>query len=95
MMRVIRVMGVLGMVLGVMAMMAAARPAASMLAGLAKFTAGDAPALGPGEPGPTPRNWPDPDPAAAPALPGRGIAQHPMLYAGEGYNTTSSSTRGR
>jgi len=32
-----------------------------------------------------PRNWPAP--ATIPERPGRGIAQHPMLYAGEGYNT--------
>ncbi len=32
-----------------------------------------------------PRNWPAP--TAIPERPGRGIAQHPMLYAGEGYNT--------
>jgi hypothetical protein len=31
------------------------------------------------------RTWPDP--VSTPTLPGRGLAQHPMLYAGEGYNT--------
>jgi hypothetical protein len=30
-------------------------------------------------------SWPDP--TTTPTLPGRGLAQHPMLYAGEGYNT--------
>jgi len=66
----------------------AATPAPSstpMLAVLDQFVAPDVPALGPVEPGPTPRTWPDP--TSLPTLPGRGIAQHPMLYAGEGYNT--------
>jgi hypothetical protein len=27
-----------------------------------------------------------PDPTSTPSLPGRGLGQHPMLYAGEGYN---------
>jgi hypothetical protein len=58
---------------------------APMLPVLAQFTAPNIPALGPSEPGPTPRSWPEP--TSAPLLPGRGLAQHPMLYAGEGYNT--------
>jgi hypothetical protein len=62
---------------------ACAHPAMRKVVG--QFTAADVPTLGPDEPGPTPRTWPDP--AEAPALPGRGIAQHSMLYAGEGYNT--------
>jgi len=82
-MRVMRVVGVVSVAIG---MSGCAMP---MRAALRQFTASDVPALGPGEPGPTPRNWPDPDPAATGGvtLPGRGIAQHPMLYAGEGYNT--------
>jgi len=39
----------------------------------------------PAEADPIPHTWPDP--IAVPSLPGRGLAQHPMLYAGEGYNT--------
>jgi hypothetical protein len=39
----------------------------------------------PAETGPLPRTWPEP--ASVPSLPGRGLAQHAMLYAGEGYNT--------
>jgi hypothetical protein len=66
---------------------AAPAPSGSMLAVLDRFTAPDVPPLGPGEPGPTPRSWPDPDPAKVPAWPGRAIGEHPMLYAGEGYNT--------
>jgi len=50
---------------------------------LARFTAADVPELGPGEQT-VPRTWTDP--ASAPELPGHGIAEHPMLYAGEGYN---------
>lgn len=56
-----------------------------LLAILDRFTAPDVPALGPGEAGPTPRSWPEP--AALPPRPGNGLGQHPMLYAGEGYNT--------
>jgi hypothetical protein len=52
---------------------------------LNQFTAPDVPLSGPAEVGPTTRNWPDAD--TTPNLPGNGIAQHPMLYAGEGYNT--------
>jgi len=43
------------------------------------------PARGPAEAEPIPRNWPEP--ASLPERPGRGLAQHAMLYAGEGYNT--------
>lgn len=56
-----------------------------LLALLPRFTASDVPARGPGEPEPQPRNWPTPE--LLPARPGRGIAQHPMLFIGEGYNT--------
>ena len=57
---------------------------------LGQFTAADVPARGPTEPGPTTRTWWDPTtvPSAStlPAPVGSGLAQHPMLYAGEGYN---------
>jgi len=69
----------------VAALNAEAMPAAPLIGILDQFIAPNVPALGPSEPGPTPRNWPEP--AGIPELPGRGIAQHPMLYAGEGYNT--------
>ena len=52
---------------------------------LAQFTSKDVPVRGPAEAEPTPRNWPEP--TNVPSRPGRGIAQHPMLYAGEGHNT--------
>ena len=57
---------------------------------LDQFTAADVPAVGSTELGPTTRTWWDPttNPSAIIAdLPGSGLAQHPMLYAGEGYNT--------
>jgi hypothetical protein len=50
---------------------------------LPRFTASRVPALGVDE-HPVERNWPDP--TSTPTLPGRGLAEHPMLYAGEGYN---------
>jgi outer membrane protein assembly factor BamB len=56
-----------------------------LLSVLDQFTAPDVPAHGPGEV-PQDRSWPAPT-APAPAWPGQGLAQHPMLYAGEGYNT--------
>src|SRR3954470_18182353 len=71
-----------------------ARPAraqeAPLLKVLDQFTAADVPTSGPTEPGPTTRTWWDPttNPSTVSSdLPGKGIAQHPMLYAGEGYNT--------
>src|SRR4051812_42582486 len=67
----------------------AAAQDAPLLKILDQFTAADVPALGPTEPGPTTRTWWDPStqPSTQPTPPGKGIAQHPMLYAGEGYNT--------
>jgi hypothetical protein len=50
---------------------------------LNRFTTPDVPAQGPDE-HPVNRNWPQP--ARETSRPGKGIAQHPMLYAGEGYN---------
>ena len=62
-----------------------------MLKVLEQFTAADVPTSGPSEQGPTTRSWWDPTtvPSAStlPAPVGNGIAQHPILYAGEGYNT--------
>ena len=54
-----------------------------MLRLLPRFTAFGVPALGLDE-HPVERNWPDP--TSTPDLPGHGLAEHPMLYAGEGYN---------
>jgi hypothetical protein len=64
---------------------------APLLKVLDQFTAAGVPARGPAEPGPATRTWWDPTtvPSAStlPSPIGNGIAQHPMLYAGEGYNT--------
>lgn len=67
--------------------------ASPMLAVLEQFVAPGVPALGPSEPAANARNWPDP--TSIPTMPGRGIAQHPMLYAGEGYNTIFLVNRGK
>lgn len=50
---------------------------------LDRFTATDIPAQGPDE-HPVDRSWSAP--ASVVERPGHGIAEHPMLYAGEGYN---------
>ena len=60
-------------------------PASPLLSVLDRFIAPGVPAAGPAEGAPIPRNWPEP--ASIPERPGSGLAQHPMLYAGEGYNT--------
>src|SRR5437879_11067771 len=62
---------------------------APLLKILDQFTAPDVPERGPSEPGPTTRTWWDPTtvPSTQPAPIDEGLAQHPMLYAGEGYNT--------
>lgn len=59
-------------------------PAAPLLQVLDQFTSPDVPAMGPAEIA-TERNWDTP--TTAPERPGLGLAQHPMLYAGEGHNT--------
>jgi outer membrane protein assembly factor BamB len=48
------------------------------------FTAADVPAIGPGETEVPARK--SATNATPPGLPGKGLAQHPMLYIGEGYN---------
>ena len=53
------------------------------MAQLSRFTVADVPAMGPAETEVAPRKWDKPVPAG---LPGQGIAEHPMLYIGEGYN---------
>ena len=50
------------------------------MAALDKFTAADVPALGPAETEVAPGKWSEsPTP---PNLPGKGLAEHPMLYIG-------------
>jgi hypothetical protein len=63
----------------------ATRPSspAPLMALLDRFTAPDVPALAPSETAVEPRKWDKPVP---PGLPGHGLAEHPMLYIGEGYN---------
>lgn len=60
--------------------------AAPLMSLLNRFTARDVPALGPAEiEVPAPR-WLTNLTSAPTNLPGQGLAQHPMLYIGEGYN---------
>lgn len=54
-----------------------------LMAQLSRFTAPGVPAMGPAEIAVAPQTWDKPIPAG---LPGNGMAQHPMLYVGEGYN---------
>jgi len=70
-----------------------AAPALPMLPVLDQFTAADIPAAGPTEAPPIPHSWPDP--ASSPDVPGNGLAQHPMLYAGEGYNVIFVVNQGK
>lgn len=53
---------------------------------LYRFTAPDVPGLGPAEIEVSPTKLMTNPPPMPPDLPGNGLAQHPMLYAGEGYN---------
>jgi hypothetical protein len=57
--------------------------AMALMAQLPRFSAPGVPALGPAEIAVPARTWDKPIPAG---LPGKGMAQHPMLYIGEGYN---------
>ena len=62
---------------------AEASKATPLMAQLSRFTAADIPALSPSETEVAPLKWDQPIPQG---LPGSGMAQHPMLYIGEGYN---------
>ncbi len=53
---------------------------------LKRFTASDVPALGLAEIEVPPTRLMTNPPPTPPGLPGKGLAQHPMLYIGEGYN---------
>src|SRR4051812_8534388 len=57
-----------------------------VLGALSQFTAADVPAVGPEEIPIDPPNWSVSTNEAAASLPGKGLAQHPMLYIGEGCN---------
>lgn len=74
------------------AMDARPAPTAPLLAVLDQFTARDVPAAGSAEVE-VARHWPEP--ATLVDRQGHGIAQHPMLYAGEGYNKIFVVNQGR
>jgi hypothetical protein len=57
------------------------------LAVLGRFTSPDVPAFGPHEVPSDPPNWRESPELAGAKFPGKGVAQHPMLYIGEGCNT--------
>ncbi len=63
---------------------AQAAPATPCMDVLDRFTAPGVPEMGPDETVTPPGRWPDAPPPAG--LPGKGLAQHPMLYLGEGYD---------
>jgi hypothetical protein len=65
-----------------------ARPSSAtpLMALLPRFTAPGVPALGPAEIQVPPGRWMTNAPTPPANLPGKGLAQHPMLYIGEGYN---------
>jgi hypothetical protein len=72
----------------------AAAPSATPLLGLlGQFSAPGVPAQGRAESAPISRNWPAPQ--NVPTWPGSGLAQHPMLYAGENYNTIFLANQGK
>jgi hypothetical protein len=63
-----------------------------LISQLGRFSAPGVPDLGPAETAVAPRTW---DKAIPPGLPGNGIAQHPMLYVGEGYNKILLVNKGK
>jgi hypothetical protein len=64
-------------------LVAASKGAKPLMKLMALFTASDVPQMGPAEIEAPPIK--DPKPPAT-GLPGKGMAEHPMLYVGEGYN---------
>src|SRR5262249_34290644 len=62
-----------------------------LLAVLSKFSSPDVPARGPMEAAPMPRNYG----GTVPTRPGKGLAQHPMLYVGENYNRILMTNEGK
>jgi len=68
-----------------LAIAAQRQTSAPLMKVLPLFTAHSVPALGPAESEVPPRK-PESLKPIPPGLPGRGLAQHPMLYIGEGYN---------
>ena len=77
-------LGIAALVTGCHVPATSASSATPCVAVLDRFTAADVPAMGPGETIAPAGAWtkaPTPD-----NLPGHGLAEHPMLYAGENYN---------
>ena len=70
---------------GACVLCAADTPVLPLLKVLDQFVASDVPATGPVEIA-SERNWDAPT-TPPPERPGHGLAEHPMLYAGEGHNT--------
>ncbi|MEO8561563.1 MAG: hypothetical protein ABI601_05780 [bacterium] len=68
------------------------RSAAPLMAQLSRFTSASVPAMGPAESEVAPLSW---DKATPAGLPGNGMAQHPMLYIGEGYNKMMLVDKGK
>jgi hypothetical protein len=66
--------------------------AAPLLSIMDRFTAPGVPAMGPGETEVPALKWDKPIPAG---LPGNGMAQHPMVYVGEGYNKIFLVNKGK
>jgi len=71
---------------------AKASKATPLMALLDRFTASTVPAMGPAETEVPPLKW---DKTVLPGLPGNGMAQHPMLYVGEGYNKILLVNKGK
>jgi hypothetical protein len=71
---------------------AKASKATPLMALLDRFTASTVPAMGPAETEVPPLQWDKTTPAG---LPGNGLAQHPMLYVGEGYNKILLVNKGK
>ena len=75
--------GLAGILTGCGSPATAASSATPCMAQLSRFTAPDVPAMGPAETASPAGRWTN---AITPAgLPGKGLAQHPMLYVGENY----------
>ncbi len=70
----------------------AAPSATPCMSVLDRFTAPGVPAVGPAE---EPVPFGNPDAVIPPDLPGKGLAQHPMLYVGENCNTMFLVSRGK
>ena len=66
--------------------------AAPLMPLLDRFIAANVPALGPAETVVPPYKW---EKVPHPELPGRGLAQHPMLYIGEGHNKMFVVNKGK